>query len=34
VSQYRFMHALLARGAQELEALCPGYLEELQVNKE
>ncbi|WIA28039.1 hypothetical protein OEZ86_010625 [Tetradesmus obliquus] len=30
VSQYRFMHALLARGATELEALCPGYLAQLQ----
>jgi hypothetical protein len=31
VGQYRFMHAMLARGAQELEALCPGYLQQLQV---
>jgi hypothetical protein len=31
VGQYRFMHALLSRGAAELEALCPGYLQQLQV---
>jgi hypothetical protein len=33
VGQYRFMHALLSRGAGELEALCPGYLQQLQVRR-